>query len=504
MQIPASIDKEIKYFKKQINELNITSLSNYLVFDKVQYDYDFLLICPVDDLSVKLKDALTSFKCGFETNIHYIVKNKYWQFHKTIIVNEVQSSNAEIVDLINKFSTAAHLSTSYSSELDMYTNKLPINGTTKLYKEKLRFLLDEASGDPKTIKKNLSTMMDENFINLDSTLKKLLTEYKLKIKIENANKSTNQYDGYSNSFQNIKTKYNDYLSQFEKLYLESFNEKYHNSMGSKFAMLEQLIDDSIDLAEEKQTKKSKITITDENINKYNTDLEKDITFFFDTLAHSRNAYFSNLNRDMLAKLQALNINYQPSTLSFSDATIKSKVSKFILFSKNDFETYIPKKRLIEYFSGSRQYVMIVIMMVSLFGLRSVLTKNSELYFPAIIVLLGLGTYGIINQSKVEEREARKKAVDTAKAHLISELKNKISVIDAILQKHFIKDLKDQISDILTKSELEMNTKQKENSSSYSAYSYINSPEKIADKLQNLISKSTETQERIKVMISEIK
>ena len=372
------------------------------------------------------------------------------------------------------------------------------------YVDHIKECLDAKELNPTNYKKELESHFQQCFNYLDDNLKKLVTEYRLRAKMSNAKKNNDEVDNFNSALQNIKVKYLAYIAQFEKLYLESFQERYHNTMGAKLVYFEELIDNTLNLAEEKQTKKSRITITDDNINKYYSDLEKDISIFFDTLAQSRNSYFENMTKELKQKLHDDGINYLPNSLTFNDIPIKTKLRDYILNTKNDFEHFIPKKRLMDYFSGSRQYVMIVIMMISLFGLRNVLNKNSEIYFPAIIILLGLGTYGIINQSKVEDQEGRKKAMDSAKAHVVSELKNKISNIDSILQKHFLKDVKEQINEIFSKVETEAKNKQKDNSTTSYTSSFSSSQERISEKLQDLLLKSSETKERIRVLIADIK
>jgi hypothetical protein len=504
MQLPTFIDKEFNYFKKQVDALNIVSLSAILDQNKNSFTHDLLIFGDAENLNPAIKTSLAKYNCTYNADIDSIIKSKAWLSHKVIIVNQELLTNVDLKSIVDKFIFAFYITEPTNIASIVSINQLPLDQDQNYYSERLEQVLDEFYGDPKRYKVAIERYFEDKFSSLDINLKQLVTEYKLKVKIDNAKRNSDQNDGYNNGIQSIKGKYTDYLTQFEKLYNEAFHERYHNTMGTKIAELEQMIENSIDLAEEKQTKKSKITITDENIKKYNLDLENDITYFFDKLTQSRNSYFKSVNEDIQLKLKDLGINYQPSSLIYNDHSIKAKVREYILLSKNDFETYIPKKRLMEYFSGSRQYVMIVIMMMSLFGLRSVISNNSEIYFPAIIVLLGLGTYGIINQSKIEDKEARRKALETAKSHVISELRNKISTIDSVMQKHFLKDLKDQINDIFAKTDIEISSIQKSSQSYSSSYSYSNSPEKIADKLQDLITKVGETRDKLKVMIAEIK
>jgi hypothetical protein len=501
MKVPASIDKEIKNLKKQFESIGTPGLLTFMDFPHTDQKKDILVLKEEKHLPESLNAALGSFVFEHEPNIEKIIKNKFWQNFKSILIFKDDLSKNDILSLANKFPVQIIIGSDDDIYDKAYDNILLHHQSQEYYAEHIQEALHVKEMNLISNKKELESFVENSFNQLNKTVLSLITEYKLRSKMDNAKKNMDRGDNYSSGFQNIQRKYIDYVAQFEKLYSESFNERYHNTMGAKFAYLENLIDNSLNLVEEKQTKKSKITISIANINEYNSDLEQDIILFFDELVRSRNAYFKNITKELKQKLNEDGINYHLNGLVFNDIPLKDKLGDYILNSKNDFEHYIPTKRIMDYFSGSRQYVMIVIMMMSLFGLRNVLTKHSEIYFPVIIILLGLGTYGIINQSKVEDQEARRKAIENAKSYLISELKNKISNVDSMLQKHFIKDLRDQVNEIFSKVDTETKMKQKANSIVSSDEIYSSSPERIAEKLQDFLVRSSETKEKIRSIIA---
>lgn len=252
----------------------------------------------------------------------------------------------------------------------------------------------------------------------------------------------------------VKNKINSRLESYERMVKDHLNEIFAVPSGHINKKIEGIIDQKLDeLIENKQSKNIALTIPQEIHNEINALFLDAIKDFYDYAFEVAENNFINLNSDLTRVLETQNINFMPQSITFRDQLTLQKLIYVAEYSERPFEATMPVKKMMEYFSGARQGLMLMIMMASMFGLRTYMQK-SPLFYPALILVLGIGLWNIIEQTNKERNELKQKNLDTAKDHLRKEVRAKAEKISKEYSDTYLSKIKDKISNRLTEAENE--------------------------------------------------
>jgi hypothetical protein len=258
----------------------------------------------------------------------------------------------------------------------------------------------------------------------------------------------------------IKTKTNSRLASYERMVKDYLSEVFSIPGGYLSKKIETIIDQKLDeLSENKQTKNIALTIPSEICNEINALFLDAIKEFYNYASEVAENNFINLNSDLTRVLETQNINFMPQALTFRDHAVLQRLIFLADYVDRPFEKTMPVKKMMEYFSGARQGLMLIIMMATLFGLIKEM-KGSPMFYPSLILVLGIGLWNIIEQTNKERNELKLKNLEAAKDHLRKEVKSKADKISKEYADTYLAKIRDKVTSRITEAENEWAIKDK--------------------------------------------
>ncbi|MBC7778250.1 MAG: hypothetical protein H7246_22645, partial [Phycisphaerae bacterium] len=148
----------------------------------------------------------------------------------------------------------------------------------------------------------------------------------------------------------------------------------------------------------------------------------------------------------------LALTLPPPVLS-GPARIEEIIAQTLRFERN-YEATAVKKKPMEMLSGMRMYIMMLMMVATMFGIGQSLRKDaSKMYFiPLTVILAGLGAWTFFSNKDKETSENREKFAAAAKENLRSEAKRMLQEFSRTWERANLSPLREWVQTILREAE----------------------------------------------------
>jgi hypothetical protein len=292
------------------------------------------------------------------------------------------------------------------------------------------------------------------------------TEFNLKVKRqqaqqeETAHRSRSSSSPGAGSGSELRNRLLLRLEQHERRQLEE-NEAVlsGNTNGACFKNLDIALEQMPPLAEEKRAKNIAYIIPEtfkqawigylaQMLRQYATESNARARDFIGAIDETTKQYLADHN---------LALTLPPPVLT-DLARSDEMIAQALRFERN-YEATAVKKKNMEILSGMRMYVMMFMMVATMFGIGQILRQESfKMYFiPTTVLLAGLGAWTFFSNKDKEESENREKFGAAAKDSLRSEAKRMLQEFSRTWERTNFTPLREWVQTILREAE---NTGQK--------------------------------------------
>lgn len=247
----------------------------------------------------------------------------------------------------------------------------------------------------------------------------------------------------------IKTSITNQFSQLEKAISDSFEAFSRPQTGEYSKLTDTLADHLESLTETAKSKKKVLSIPKDFTTHFLVEIRKAILnqghqhliFMRDSIRETENEINSYCEKNGLPHV-SLNMKY------LTDTNLVELLESAIRIEK-DYEGKMPQKGFYEYFMAMRKYQMIVLMIISTFGLGSIRKSLSLYMIPVSILLMGWGGYNVYKTVNQEAEELEETELTNAREILKNEAKRIVSEVSRTWVRTISDHLRNQSNSTLT-------------------------------------------------------